>query len=105
MEKTTQARLDEETAAALDRLSTQLGITRSEVIREGLRIMAKQHPAGKPLKIIGAAKYDSGVGDLSTNKKHMEGFGMTNAQLRGLAQHKGTHDVHPARQQRNRRPA
>ena len=105
MKTTVQARLDEETTAALDRLARQLGMTRSEVIREGLRSMARMHAPGKPLKLIGAGKYDSGIGDLSTNKKHMEGFGMTNAQLRELAGRKGAHDARPARQQRNRRSA
>ena len=105
MKTSVQARLDEETAAALDRLARQLGMTRSEVIRESLRSMARMHAPGKPLELIGAGKYDFGVTDLATNKKHMEGFGMTNAQLRKLARSKEAKDVHPARQQRSRRSA
>ena len=105
MKSTVQARLDEETAAALDRLARQLGMTRSEVIRESLRSMARMQTPGKPLKLIGAGMFDSGIEDLATNKKHMEGFGMTNAQLRELARRKEGHDAHPPRQQRNRRSA
>jgi len=30
---------------------------------------------GKPRKIAGAGQFDSGIPDLATNKKHMEGFG------------------------------
>jgi hypothetical protein len=29
----------------------------------------------KRRKIIGSGKFDSGISDLATNKKHMEGFG------------------------------
>jgi len=105
MKTTVQARLDEETAAALDRLARQLGMTRSDVVRESLRSMARMHTPGEPLRIIGVGRHDFGVSDLSTNKKYMEGFGMTNAQLRELARSKEADDAHPARQQRNRRPA
>ncbi|MBI3823726.1 MAG: hypothetical protein HY289_13740 [Planctomycetes bacterium] len=38
----------------------------------------KKHMEGfgkKPLKIIGTGEFASGIPDLSTNKKHMEGFG------------------------------
>ena len=31
-------------------------------------------------KLIGVGKYDSGLPDLSTNKKYMEGFGQINKQ-------------------------
>lgn len=30
---------------------------------------------GKPIKIIGTGMFHSGIPDLATNKKHMEGFG------------------------------
>ncbi len=30
---------------------------------------------GKRLKITGAGQFNSGIPDLATNKKHMEGFG------------------------------
>jgi hypothetical protein len=30
---------------------------------------------GKRIKIIGTGQFDSGIPDLATNKKHMEGFG------------------------------
>ena len=31
--------------------------------------------AGRPPKIVGTGKFSSGIPDLATNKKHMEGFG------------------------------
>jgi hypothetical protein len=36
---------------------------------------ANGRPPKKPRKIIGAGKFASGIADLATNKKHMEGFG------------------------------
>jgi hypothetical protein len=30
---------------------------------------------GKKLKIIGSGQFNSGIPDLATNKKHMDGFG------------------------------
>jgi len=50
--------------------------------------MAKESEPKMPLKIIGAGEFDSGIGDLSTNKKHMEGFGLTRLQRLKLAESK-----------------
>jgi hypothetical protein len=75
MGSTVQARLDEETQAALKRLVQRYGMKPSEVVREGIRLVAKEVGADKPIEIIGLGKYDSGITDLSTNKKHMAGFG------------------------------
>jgi hypothetical protein len=36
---------------------------------------AQNKKNGKRLKITGAGKFNSGIPDLATNKKHMEGFG------------------------------
>ncbi len=75
MKATIQARLDEQTQAALDRLVRRNGMNPSEVVRQGIRLVAKQADATKGIEIIGLGKYDSGLTDLSTNKKYMEGFG------------------------------
>jgi hypothetical protein len=74
MTTTVQARLDEETQAALDRLRLS-GLRTSEVIRKGIHLVAKEAESAGPIEIIGLGKYDSGVGDLATNKKYMAGFG------------------------------
>jgi Arc/MetJ-type ribon-helix-helix transcriptional regulator len=74
MTTTVQARLDEETQAALDRLR-QSGLRTSEVIRKGIHMVAKEAGANKEIEIVGFGQYDSGIRDLSTNKKHMAGFG------------------------------
>ena len=75
MKTTVQARLDEETTVALDRLVKRHGLKPSEVVRQGIRLVAKQAEVSRPIEIIGLGKYDSGLTDLSTNKKHMAGFG------------------------------
>ncbi len=77
MKTSVQARLDPESSEALEKLSRRLGLSHSEVVRASLRLMLKQHAAPKGIKIIGAGKYASGIGDLATNKKHMEGFGLS----------------------------
>jgi hypothetical protein len=69
-----QARLDAETQAVLDRLR-QRGLSVSEVIREGIHLVEKQQlPVARP-RLIGIGMFSSGIGDLATKKKYMEGFG------------------------------
>jgi len=80
MATTVQTRLDAESREALDTLTRRLGMTRSEVVRESLRQMLRQQPPVRSRELIGAGQFDSGVGDLATNKKHMEGFGLTRHQ-------------------------
>lgn len=76
MKATVQARLDEESQAALDRLVQRLGWSPSEVVRESLRLMVLHHEgAPKKRKIAGIGEFDSGVPDLGSNRKHLEGFG------------------------------
>jgi hypothetical protein len=47
----------------------------SQVVREGLRMLAacrlgKTHP-----RIVGLGKFDSGIKDLGSNKEHLKDFG------------------------------
>ena len=69
-----QVRLDDEAVAALELLRRH-GLSTSEALRKGIHLAVKEIEADKPIEIIGLGKYDFGVGDLSTNKKHMAGFG------------------------------
>jgi hypothetical protein len=70
-----QARLDEETASLINSLAKRLGWTRSQVLREGIRVLATVHPsAGRP-KIAGVGEFASGIQDLASNKAHLSGFG------------------------------
>ncbi|HEY1265584.1 MAG TPA: hypothetical protein VGF06_18795 [Terriglobales bacterium] len=71
-----QARLDEESQTILRRLMRKTGWTASQVVRQGLRVLdACQPKRGKRRTIIGQGQFASGVGDLASNKAHMEGFG------------------------------
>lgn len=83
-----QARLDEETQAALNLLVRRHGLKPSEVVRQGIRLVVKQVEGAKPVEIIGLGKYDSGLTDLSTNKKYMEGFG-SHSRMKGESGKKG----------------
>lgn len=74
METTVQARLDEETQAALDRLRRH-GWSVSEAVREGIRLVDKRNTPQTRRKLIGIGNYDSGVSDLATNRKYLEDFG------------------------------
>lgn len=77
MKATVQARLDEESQAALDQLTRELGWSPSRVVREGLRLMIRHHNArgrGRK-KIIGLGEFSGGPSDLATNKKHMDDYG------------------------------
>jgi hypothetical protein len=75
MRTSVQARLDEETQAALERLVRQRGLKPSDAVREGIRLLDKHHtPPARP-RMIGIGMFASGIGDLATNKKYMEGFG------------------------------
>jgi predicted transcriptional regulator len=75
MNTTVQARLDEETQEALDRLVRRLGWSPSKVVRESLRLMIKHHGAASRRKVIGVDEFDSGTTDLGSNKAHLEGYG------------------------------
>jgi hypothetical protein len=75
MEAKIQARLDSGSQAALRRLTRRLGWNPSRVVREGLRMLDSCYgrPAGG--RVIGVGRFKSGLPDLGSNKKHLEGFG------------------------------
>jgi hypothetical protein len=70
-----QARLDAESEKNLARLSRQLGWSRSRVVREGLKMLSACYPLPRKTRIIGLGKFDSGIPDLGSDKRHLEGFG------------------------------
>jgi len=75
MSRIVQARLDEETSSVLKQLQKEFGWSQSEAVRRGLLLLASISPKRGRRKFSGVGKYDTGIPDLSTNKKHMEGFG------------------------------
>lgn len=70
-----QARLDEETQAALRILVRRNGWSTSRAVREGLQLLVRQQSAGAAGRMIGIGLFDSGIPDLGSNKKYLEGFG------------------------------
>ncbi len=75
MQTRVQARLDEETAMALEKLERTLGLSASEIVRIGLRLMLQEHSPQKPRRILGQGEFDSGLTDLATNKRYLERIG------------------------------
>ena len=75
-----QTRLNEATKAALENAARQQGRTVSELVREGVELVISRHSASPRRKWIGVGKYDTGIADLSTNPKYMEGFGLDRSQ-------------------------
>jgi hypothetical protein len=69
------ARLDEETEELRAQLKKTAGWSDSEIVRRGIKVLASVTPALKKRKFRGVGKYKSGLRDLATNKKYMEGFG------------------------------
>ena len=75
MATTIQARLDKKSQEALARLLQRKGSTASEIVRESLIALDQQVEEKAPPKMIGIGCFASGLTDLATNKKYMEGFG------------------------------
>lgn len=76
MATTVQARLDDETRAALDRFARENGWSASEAIRACIRETTERRAIKPRLRLIGVGAFDSGISGLATNKKHMQGFGV-----------------------------
>ena len=72
------ARLDEKERAALDALRRSTGQTESQIVRRGLRLVIAEE-GGRPSALMLAGKsvgrFRHGPRDLSTNRRHLEGFG------------------------------
>jgi hypothetical protein len=75
MGTTVQARLDPKAQAALKTLTRTNGWTTSQALRECVLRVYEQTAAKPRPRLIGIGCFDSGVADLATSKKHMEGFG------------------------------
>lgn len=73
--KVVHARLDEESERILARLRRRAGLRDSEVIRRGIRALAGLLLAPSRTKIVGLGKFESGIPDLGSNKRHLRDFG------------------------------
>ena len=74
MGTTVQARLDEKAEAALRSIAKDEGWTASKAIRECLIEGAERRAKIRRPRLIGVGSFEGPTG-LSTNKKHIEGFG------------------------------
>lgn len=75
MAKVVHARLDDEADHLLAKVRKQSGLSNSEIIRRGLRLLATQPLAGTSPRVIGVGRFASGRRDLGSNKAHLSGLG------------------------------
>ncbi len=75
MSRIIQARIDEETEKLLSELQVRTGWNDSQIVREGIKALGAVSTASRRRKIVGVGKFESGVEDLASNKKHLKGFG------------------------------
>lgn len=72
------ARLGEEDRVVLEELRAMTGRTESEIVRRGLQLVAAEERRRRSaLQLAGRSvgRFKKGPRDLSTNRKHLEGFG------------------------------
>jgi hypothetical protein len=72
------ARLGKAERATLDELKQATGRTDSEIVRRGLQLVAQEERSRRSaLELAGRSvgRFKKGPRDLSTNRKHLEGFG------------------------------
>ncbi len=70
-----QARLDRRSQVALERLVKHLGWSPSKVVREGVRLLAACYGTPSQTKVVGIGRFASGLPDLGSNEKRLDGFG------------------------------
>ena len=75
MSTVVQARLDEETHEALLAVAKRNGWSTSKAVREGLRLLVQQQGGDAASRMIGIGMFASGVSDMGSNKKYLEGLG------------------------------
>ena len=69
------ARLDADTNSLRNELQKRLGWSDSQIVRHGIKALSSYvRTSGKP-RFVGIGRFKSGVPDLGSNKKHLEGFG------------------------------
>jgi hypothetical protein len=72
------ARLSSGERAVLDALKEKTGQSESEILRRGLQLVAREElRAPRALTLAGRSvgRFKRGPRDLSTSRKHLEGFG------------------------------
>ena len=79
MKNYVHARLGDEERAMIEELKKATGETESGLVKKGLRFVYEREVQARKsaLEVAGklVGKYSGGPRDLSSNKKHLEGFG------------------------------
>lgn len=75
MTRIIHARLDGNTDSLRSELQTQLGWNDSQIVREGIKALSALVRTKGKRKIIGLGRFRSGIPDLGSNNKHLNGFG------------------------------
>jgi hypothetical protein len=75
MKAKVQARLDQRSQIALERLVRRLGWSPSRVVREGVHLLDACYAGPTAKRVIGVGRFASGRPDLGSNKKHLQEFG------------------------------
>jgi hypothetical protein len=78
MKRYVHARLTGEDRELVEDLKARTGLSESEIIRRGLRLLvSRERPRRSALTLAGrsAGRFGGGPADLSTARKHLEGFG------------------------------
>ena len=69
-------KLPKQVAAALKRVAKAKGCTESDLIRKGIELVTREDDGLDMMALIGPGLgIGHGPGDLSTNRKHMTGYG------------------------------
>ena len=72
------ARLSREDRAALEKLKSATGRSESDLVRLGVRLAAEKltgQPSARDRAGSSVGRFTGGPRDLSTNRKHLDGFG------------------------------
>jgi hypothetical protein len=75
MARVVQARLDDDTDKMLHDLRRRTRLSDSELVRRAIRSLAVLSPTGGGPRVVGIGRFESGVPDLASNKRHLKGFG------------------------------
>jgi hypothetical protein len=75
MGRMVHARIDATTEEVLGRLRRQTGLSESELLRAGIRALAREHTTPRRVRVVGVGKFASGRSDLGTNKRLLDDFG------------------------------
>jgi hypothetical protein len=71
-----QVRLNTEMQEKLERAARRLGWSRSEILREGIRLVEISAGEKAVPRLIGIGMFGGGPSDLSTNKKYLKDLGL-----------------------------